>query len=135
MQRMAEVNAYNAAHADAEFDGVVLDVEPPEPQSTADFQNLLALYQCVRSNLPQRGGDRLGLAVAIRFFWDAVAAFPGAVRGRRCTSTSSTWNWITSLLWSIAIAREQRARGRIPTASSAWTSKRWRMPIAWRKTT
>jgi hypothetical protein len=76
MQRMAEVNAYNAAHADAEFDGVVLDVEPPEPQSTADFQNLLALYQCVRSNLPQRGGDRLGLAVAIRFFWDAVAAFP-----------------------------------------------------------
>jgi hypothetical protein len=76
MQRMAEVNAYNAAHADAEFEGVVLDVEPPEPQSTADFQNLLALYQCVRSSLPQRGGDRMGLAVAIRFFWDAVVPFP-----------------------------------------------------------
>ena len=72
MQRMAEVKAYNAAHADAEFDGVVLDVEPPEPQSTADFQNLLALYQCVRNTLPQGGSDRLGLAVAIRFFWAAV---------------------------------------------------------------
>jgi hypothetical protein len=69
MLRMAEVNAYNAAHADAEFDGVVLDVEPPEP---ADSQKLLALYQCVRSSLPQRGGERLGLAVAIRFFWDAA---------------------------------------------------------------
>jgi hypothetical protein len=73
MLRMAEVNAYNAAHSDAEFDGVVLDVEPPEP---ADSQKLLALYQCVRSSLPQRGGERLGLAVAIRFFWDIVVAFP-----------------------------------------------------------
>ncbi len=70
MQRMAEVNAYNAAHADAEFDGVALDVEPTEPQSPAEFQNLLALYQCVRNSLPQRGADRIGLAVAIRFFWD-----------------------------------------------------------------
>lgn len=79
MQRMAEVNAYDAAHGHAEFDGVVLDVEPPEPQSTADFQNLLALYRCVRGSLPQRGGARLGLAVAIRFFWDTVVAFPAGV--------------------------------------------------------
>ena len=76
MQRMAEVNAYNAAHPDAEFDGVVLDVEPAEPQSTSDFQNLLALYRCVRNSLPQRGGDRMGVAVAIRFFWDAPVPFP-----------------------------------------------------------
>ena len=76
MQRMSEVNAYNSAHEEAEFDGVVLDVEPAEPQSTADFQNLLSLYQCVRNTLPRRGGERLGVAVAIRFFWDTVVAFP-----------------------------------------------------------
>ena len=49
LQRMAEVVAYNAANPAAQFDGVILDVEPPEPQSKADFQNLLALYQCTRS--------------------------------------------------------------------------------------
>lgn len=70
MQRMADVNAYNAAHVDAEFDGVVLDVEPPEPQTRSQFQDLFTLYQCVRNSLPQRGGNRMGLAVAIRFFWD-----------------------------------------------------------------
>ncbi len=70
MQRMADVKAYNAAHVDAEFDGVVLDVEPPEPQTRSQFQDLLTLYQCVRNSLPQRGGNRMGLAVAIRFFWD-----------------------------------------------------------------
>ncbi len=76
MQRMAEVNAYNAGHRDVEFDGVVLDVELPEPQTESQFQDLLALYQCVRSSLPQRGGDRMGLAVAIRFFWDDAVYFP-----------------------------------------------------------
>ncbi len=76
MQRMAEVKAYNAARPDAEFDGVVLDVEPPEPQTPSQFQDLLALYQCVRNSLPQRGADRMGLAVAIRFFWDKTVYEP-----------------------------------------------------------
>ena len=72
LQRMAEVVAYNAANPAAQFDGVILDVEPPEPQSEADFQNLLALYQCTRSFLPAE----LDVAVAIRFYWDAPVAYP-----------------------------------------------------------
>ncbi|MCB9131137.1 MAG: hypothetical protein H6647_09365 [Anaerolineales bacterium] len=72
LQRMAEVVAYNAANPAAQFDGVILDVEPPEPQSEADFQNLLALYQCTRAFLP---GD-VRLAVAIRFYWDTPVAYP-----------------------------------------------------------
>ncbi len=78
MQRMAEVKAYNSANPHAQFDGVVLDVEPGEPQTASEFQNLLALYECVRNNLPQRGGARIGLAVAIRFFWDTAVPFPAA---------------------------------------------------------
>ncbi len=74
LQRMAEVVAYNAANSAAQFDGVILDVEPPEPQSEANFQNLLALYQCTRSFLPAE----LDLAVAIRFYWDAPVAYPVA---------------------------------------------------------
>jgi hypothetical protein len=74
--RMAEVVSYNAAHEDAEFDGVALDIEPPEPQTTIDFQNLLALYQCIRESLPRRGPDRLAVAAAIRFFWNNPVQFP-----------------------------------------------------------
>ena len=76
MQRMTEVNAYNTAHPEAEFDGVVLEVEPDEPRTTERFKDLLALYRCVRNSLPQRGGDRMGLAVAIRFFWDTAVSSP-----------------------------------------------------------
>ncbi len=72
LQRMAEVVAYNTANPAAPFDGVILDVEPPEPQSAADFQNLLALYQCTRDFLP----GNLKLAVAIRFYWDTPVAYP-----------------------------------------------------------
>lgn len=72
LQRMAEVVAYNAANPNAQFDGVILDVGPPEPQSETDFQNLLALYQCTRAFLP---GDQR-LAVAIRFYWDTPVAYP-----------------------------------------------------------
>ena len=75
LQRMAEVVAYNTANPNAQFNGVILDVEPPEPQSAANFQSLLTLYQCTRTFLP----SNLKLAVAIRFYWDTLetsVAFP-----------------------------------------------------------
>ncbi len=72
LQRMAEVVAYNTANPTAPFDGVMLDIEPPEPQSEAAFQSLLALYQCIRTFLP----GSLKLGTAIRFYWDSQIAFP-----------------------------------------------------------
>ena len=72
LQRMAEVVAYNTANPAAQFDGVILDVEPSGVQSEADYQNLLTLYECTRTFLP----GNLQLAVAIRFYWDAPVAFP-----------------------------------------------------------
>jgi len=72
LQRMAEVVAYDTANPTAPFDGVILDVEPPEPQSEAAYQSLLTLYQCTRAFLP----GNLQLAAAIRFFWDTAVAFP-----------------------------------------------------------
>src|SRR5437660_1335252 len=72
LQRMAEVAAYNAANSNAKLDGVVLDIEPPEPQSTAGFQALLAQYACIRTSLP----NEIKLSVAIRFFWDAMVEYP-----------------------------------------------------------
>ena len=75
LQRMAEVVAYNTANPAAQFDGVILDVEPSGVQSEADYQNLLTLYQCTRTFLP----SNLQLAVAIRFYWDTPVAYPVAV--------------------------------------------------------
>ena len=72
LQRMAEVASYNTANPSARFNGVVLDIEPPEPQSAAQFQMLLAQYQCIRQSLP----PDMVLSVAIRFFWDAQVEFP-----------------------------------------------------------
>ena len=72
LQRMAEVVAYDTANPSAQFDGVILDVEPPEPQSEAAYQSLLTLYQCTRAFLP----GNLQFAAAIRFFWDTAVAFP-----------------------------------------------------------
>ncbi|MDQ6859916.1 MAG: hypothetical protein M3032_01990 [Verrucomicrobiota bacterium] len=72
-QRMQEVVAYNAAHPTAKFDGVVLDVEPLEPQSEADFQALLAQYDCIRGTLASAG---MKLSAAIRFFWDTTLEYP-----------------------------------------------------------
>lgn len=79
LQRMAEVAAYNNSRKPSDrFDGVILDVEPNEPQSETDFRALLNLYQCVRQNLP----SNIKLAAAIRFFWDLPIAYPigGAVK-------------------------------------------------------
>jgi hypothetical protein len=73
LQRMAEVISYTIAYPSAKFEGVVLDVEPTEPQSEAAFQNLLTLYQCIHDTLQAAG---LKLAVAIRFFWDTSVTFP-----------------------------------------------------------
>ena len=72
LQRMAEVADYNAAHPTTKFDGVILDIEPPEPQNTSAFQALLGQYACIRSALP----SDIRLSVAIRFFWDAVIEYP-----------------------------------------------------------
>ncbi|MEA3188333.1 MAG: hypothetical protein QOD99_2163 [Chthoniobacter sp.] len=72
LSRMAEVVGYNAANASARLDGVVLDIEPPEPQTAAAFQALLTQYQSVRQALPHD----LALSIAIRFFWDTPVEFP-----------------------------------------------------------
>ena len=44
MQRMEEVVGYNSANPTAKFDGVILDVEPPDPQTESEYQDLLELY-------------------------------------------------------------------------------------------
>jgi hypothetical protein len=72
LTRMAEVVSYNAANASAKLDGVVLDIEPPEPQTTVAFQALLTQYQSIRQALPHD----LALSIAIRFFWDTPVEFP-----------------------------------------------------------
>jgi Galactose oxidase, central domain len=72
LSRMAEVVGYNAANPAAKLDGVVLDIEPPEPQSAAAFQALLMQYQSIRQALPHD----LALSIAIRFFWDMPVEFP-----------------------------------------------------------
>jgi hypothetical protein len=66
MLRMQDVVAYNAANPSARFDGVMLDVEPPDPQSAADFQALLGLYQCLGDCVR---GNGMTLSVAIKFYW------------------------------------------------------------------
>ena len=64
--RMAEVVAFNASRpANERFDGVMLDVEP-SPTTEAEFQALIAHYECMRSRLPAD----LKLGVAISAFWD-----------------------------------------------------------------
>jgi hypothetical protein len=64
--RMAEVAAFNASRsANERFDGVMLDVES-SPTTEAEFQALIAHYECMRSKLPAE----LKLGVAISAFWD-----------------------------------------------------------------
>ena len=70
-QRMAEVVAYNAANPTAQFDGVMLDVEPLEP---AHFDSLFNLYDCIIENDLKPNGLKAG--AAIRFFWDSDVEFP-----------------------------------------------------------
>lgn len=72
LSRMAEVVSYNTANAAAKLDGVVLDIEPPEPQSAAAFQALLTQYQSIRAALPHD----IALSIAIRFFWNTPVEFP-----------------------------------------------------------
>lgn len=63
-ERMKEVVAYNRAHPNAAFDGVMLDLEPPEP---ADLRQLISTYRGLLDVLRPHGIDA---AAAIRFFWD-----------------------------------------------------------------
>jgi hypothetical protein len=72
LSRMAEVVSYNAANAAAKLDGVVLDIEPPEPQTATAFQALLTQYQSIRAALPHD----IALSIAIRFFWNTPVEFP-----------------------------------------------------------
>jgi uncharacterized protein (TIGR03437 family) len=58
MSRMSALIAYNTLYPNATFDGVMLDVEP-EP---VDAQALLALYQCLQSQLQQAG---MGVSAAL----------------------------------------------------------------------
>lgn len=72
LARMQEVVAYNSGHPGAKFDGVILDVEPNEPQDSTAYRNLLGLYDCMRNFLPAV----IKLSVAIRFFWNAQVDYP-----------------------------------------------------------
>jgi len=88
IERMAEIVEYNIDNPDnpsAKFDGVILDVEPPEPQTESEFQKLLKLYDCIHDFLecPRLNyysdcdmNHSLPLAVAIRFYWDDIVEFP-----------------------------------------------------------
>lgn len=76
LRDMAMVVAYDAANPLARFDGVVLDIEPAEPQTTAQYQALLAEYQCIQASLPVKASERLDLAVTIQFSWTQTVAFP-----------------------------------------------------------
>jgi hypothetical protein len=80
MKDMAMVVAYNAANPLAHFDGVVLDIEPAEPQTTAQYQALLTIYQCIQASLPQRAHERLELAVTMQFSWTDAVAFQGSTK-------------------------------------------------------
>jgi hypothetical protein len=75
LRRLSEIVAYNRANPAAPFDGVTLDVEPPDPQSEADFQKLVALYRCSQALLKPHG---VALAAAIRFYWDKPIGMPGS---------------------------------------------------------
>jgi hypothetical protein len=76
MQRLAEVEAYNAANPTAAFDGVMLDIEygfdPANPASNDDQENtflteLLPLYQAAQSLLEPAG---IKVGAAISAYWD-----------------------------------------------------------------
>jgi hypothetical protein len=80
LKDMTMVVAYNAANPVAHFDGVVLDIEPAEPQSTAQYQALLAVYQCIQASLPVRAHERLEMAVTMQFSWTDAVAFQGTTK-------------------------------------------------------
>jgi hypothetical protein len=77
LKDMAMVVAYNAANPAAHFDGVVLDIEPAEPQTTAQYQALLAIYQCNQSSLPH---NRLDLAVTMQISWTQAILYQSSTK-------------------------------------------------------
>jgi len=87
LQRLAEVISYNATGYSAiidgfpysgNFDGVMLDIEPPAPPAPAwtpeNFVALLTQYQCFEQ---QAQANRLKLSVAIRFGWKDTVTYNG----------------------------------------------------------
>ena len=80
LKDMAMVVAYNAANPSAQFDGVVLDIEPAEPQTTAEYQALLAEYQCIQASLPQKAHERIELAVTMQFSWTQSISYAGSTK-------------------------------------------------------
>ena len=77
LELMDNVIVYNETHSSAQFDGVALDIEPPEPQ---DFDTLLTLYECLLDRLKPNG---LQVSVAIRFFWDDSVEFPSGAANEK----------------------------------------------------
>lgn len=77
LQRMQEILDYNAANPGAVFDGVIFDVEPPEPQTQQEYVDLLELYECSRDLLATGG---VAFAMAIRFFWEDDVLFDGEIQ-------------------------------------------------------
>lgn len=69
--RMQDALEFNRAHPDAEFDGVMLDLEMEEP---ADLEALLGLYREILGVLRPKG---MRVAGAIRYFWDRPVAPDG----------------------------------------------------------
>jgi hypothetical protein len=80
LKDMAMVVAYDAANPLASFDGVVLDIEPAEPQTNAQYQALLAVYQCIQASLPQNAHSALELAVTMQFSWTQAIAYQGTTK-------------------------------------------------------
>ena len=74
---MQEVLDFDAANPGAVFDGVIFDVEPPDPQTQQEYVDLLELYECSRDLLATGG---VPLAVAIRFFWEDDVLFDGEIQ-------------------------------------------------------
>jgi hypothetical protein len=73
LQRMQEIIDYNTENPTAAFDGVSLDIEPPGPRTAGNYAALLTLYRCMLDTLKPQG---LKVAVAIRFYWNDLVAFP-----------------------------------------------------------
>lgn len=73
--RIMEIAAFNRTHPATPFDGVILNVEPPEP---VDMEALVSFYRGAAELLSSL---EMQAAVAVRFFWkQSVAGAEGAPR-------------------------------------------------------
>jgi len=68
-KRFSDIAGYDSANSSAQFDGIILDVEPG---SSPDYSALLSFYQCFQQMASAKG---LGLAAAISAFWTGTVTF------------------------------------------------------------